>query len=120
MTTAENKKNTPRKAHNATNHAEPSIEEKLREPLEQVKRPSMYQVLLLNDDFTPMEFVVSILQKCFGKTAEEAHAIMLKVHHQGSAVCGIYTYEVAETKIAQVMELARLAQHPLQCTIERA
>ncbi len=83
------------------------------------KRPSMYKVLMLNDDYTPMEFVVHVLERFFQKTREEATRIMLHVHRRGVGVCGIYTYEVAETKVTQVMDLARQNQHPLQCTIEK-
>ena len=83
------------------------------------KRPSLYKVLLLNDDYTPQEFVVWLLQSVFKKDAEEAVRIMLHVHQSGVGVCGVYTYEIAETKVAQVMELSRRNQHPLQCTMER-
>jgi len=83
------------------------------------KKPSLYKVLLLNDDYTPMEFVVFVLQSCFSKNAEEATTIMLHVHQNGVGVCGLFTYEVAETKVAQVVDLARQYQHPLQCTMER-
>jgi ATP-dependent Clp protease adaptor protein ClpS len=83
------------------------------------KKPSMYKVLLLNDDFTPMEFVVYVLERVFRKTRDEATDIMLKVHNDGVGVAGIYTYEVAETKVDQVMTLARKNEHPLQCTMER-
>ncbi|WP_417840455.1 ATP-dependent Clp protease adapter ClpS [Terasakiella sp.] len=83
------------------------------------KRPSMYKVLLLNDDYTPMEFVVHILERFFGKNQEEATQIMLHVHTKGVGLCGVFTYEVAETKAAQVMDLARQHQHPLQCSIEK-
>ena len=81
--------------------------------------PRMYQVILLNDDYTPMEFVVHVLERFFQKTREEATRIMLHVHRRGVGVCGVYTYEVAETKVTQVMDLARQNQHPLQCTIEK-
>ncbi len=84
-----------------------------------VKRPSMYRALLLNDDFTPMEFVVHVLERIFNKSHDEATEIMLKVHHRGVGVCGVFTFEVAETKAGQVMDLARRNQHPLQCTIEK-
>lgn len=84
-----------------------------------VKKPSMYKVLMLNDDYTPMEFVVHILERFFDKTVEEATEIMLNVHNQGVGLCGVYTFEVAETKVGQVLSLARRAQHPLQCTLER-
>ena len=85
----------------------------------QTKRPSMYRVLLLNDDYTPMEFVISILQSFFNKDAQEATQIMLQVHHNGVGECGIYTYEIAETKVSQVMDHARKNQHPLQCIMEK-
>lgn len=84
----------------------------------QVKPPPMYQVILLNDDYTPMEFVVHVLQEIFVKTQEEAMAIMLKVHHEGRGVCGIYPHDVAATRIHQVMQFARSQQHPLQCVME--
>lgn len=83
------------------------------------QRPSLYKVLLLNDDYTPMEFVVHVLERFFGKSREDATRIMLHVHQKGVGVCGVYTFEVAETKVAQVIEFARQSQHPLQCTMER-
>src|SRR4029077_367666 len=83
------------------------------------KKPSLYKVLLLNDDYTPMEFVVHVLERFFSKPREEAVQIMLLVHRRGVGVCGVYTFEVAETKVAQVIELARRHQHPLQCTMEK-
>jgi ATP-dependent Clp protease adaptor protein ClpS len=83
------------------------------------KKPSMYRVLLLNDDYTPMEFVVLVLEHFFNKSREEATRIMLHVHNYGVGVCGVYPLEVAETKVAQVMDLAQQQQHPLQCTKER-
>jgi ATP-dependent Clp protease adaptor protein ClpS len=83
------------------------------------KRPSLYKVLLLNDDYTPMEFVVYVLERFFNKHREEATRIMLHVHQKGVGVCGVYTYEVAETKVTQVMNFARQHQHPLQCTMEK-
>ena len=83
------------------------------------KRPSMYRVLLLNDDYTPMEFVVTVLRRYFNKTADEATRIMLHVHRNGVGECGVYTYEVAETKVTQVMDFARKHQHPLQCIMEK-
>ncbi len=85
----------------------------------QTKRPSLYRVLLLNDDYTPMEFVVHILQKFFNKDADDATRIMLHVHQHGVGECGVYTYEVAETKVTQVMDFARKHQHPLQCVMEK-
>ena len=83
------------------------------------KRPSMYKVLLLNDDFTPMDFVVHILEKFFNKTRAEATDVMLHVHRRGVGICGIYTYEIAETKVTQVMDYARANEQPLQCTMEK-
>jgi len=83
------------------------------------KKPSMYRVILMNDDYTPMEFVVMILMGIFKKTSDEAHRIMLNVHQKGVGTCGVYTFEVAETKVAQVMDAAKRAQHPLQCTLEK-
>ena len=83
------------------------------------KRPNMYRVLLLNDDYTPMEFVVHVLERFFQKTREEATRVMLHVHHHGVGECGVYTYEVAETKVTQVMDFARKHQHPLQCVMEK-
>jgi ATP-dependent Clp protease adaptor protein ClpS len=85
----------------------------------QTKKPSMYRVLLLNDDYTPMEFVISVLQAFFNKDAQEATQIMLQVHHSGVGECGVYTYEIAETKVSQVMDHARKNQHPLQCIMEK-
>ena len=85
----------------------------------QVKRPSMYRVLLLNDDYTPMEFVVAVLRTHFNKDSDEATRIMLHVHHHGVGECGVFTYEVAETKVTQVMDFARKHQHPLQCIMEK-
>ncbi len=83
------------------------------------RKPAMYKVLMLNDDYTPMEFVVHVLERFFQKSRDEATRIMLHVHKRGVGVCGVYTYEVAETKVTQVMDLARQNQHPLQCTIEK-
>ena len=85
----------------------------------QTRRPGMYRVLLLNDDYTPMEFVVAVLRKYFSKGPEEATQIMLHVHQHGVGECGIFTYEVAETKVTQVMDYARKHQHPLQCIMEK-
>jgi ATP-dependent Clp protease adaptor protein ClpS len=83
------------------------------------KKPSMYKVLLLNDDYTPMEFVVHVLERFFNKSREEAERIMMHVHRRGVGVCGVYTYEVAETKVTQVIDFARRNEHPLQCTLEK-
>ena len=85
----------------------------------QTKRPSLYRVLLLNDDYTPMEFVIAVLEQFFNKDREAATRIMLHVHHHGIGECGVFTYEVAETKVTQVMDFARKHQHPLQCVMEK-
>ena len=84
------------------------------------KKPSQYKVLMLNDDYTPMEFVVIILKRFFSMDMEQATRVMLHVHQRGVGVCGIFPYEVAETKVNQVMDFARENQHPLQCTLEKA
>ena len=84
------------------------------------KKPSMYNVLLLNDDYTPMEFVVMVLEKIFNKKQEEATQIMLHVHKNGFGVCGTFTYEVAESKCKSVMDMAKKNEHPLQCTMEKS
>ncbi|MBY0613234.1 MAG: ATP-dependent Clp protease adapter ClpS [Beijerinckiaceae bacterium] len=83
------------------------------------KRPNLYRVLLLNDDYTPMEFVVHVLMNFFNKSEEAAQTIMLHVHRNGVGECGVFTYEVAETKVTQVMDFARKHQHPLQCIMEK-
>jgi ATP-dependent Clp protease adaptor protein ClpS len=85
----------------------------------QTKKPAMYKVLMLNDDYTPMEFVIHVLERFFSKNHDEASQIMMHVHQKGVGVCGVYTYEVAETKVNQTMDLARKHQHPLQCTLEK-
>jgi ATP-dependent Clp protease adaptor protein ClpS len=84
------------------------------------KPPSMYKVILLNDDYTPMEFVVDVIQRFFAKSREQATQIMLKVHTEGAGVCGVYPHDIAETKVNQVLDYAREHQHPLQCTMEVA
>ena len=83
------------------------------------QKPAMYRVLILNDDYTPMEFVVYVLEQFFNKSRDQATQIMLHVHQHGVGVCGVFTYEVAETKVAQVIDAARRHQHPLQCTMEK-
>lgn len=83
------------------------------------KKPSLYKVFLLNDDYTPMEFVVLVLETFFNKDHAEATRIMLEVHKRGVGLCGVYSFEVAETKVAQVLDAARRAQHPLQCVMEK-
>jgi ATP-dependent Clp protease adaptor protein ClpS len=91
----------------------------LLKPRTKNEKPSLYKVLLLNDDYTPMEFVVHILERFFNKNRQEATDIMLHVHRRGVGVCGIFTYEVAETKVAQVLDFARQNEQPLQCTMEK-
>jgi ATP-dependent Clp protease adaptor protein ClpS len=91
----------------------------VEEAAPKLKRPPLFQVVLINDDYTPMEFVVHILERFFNKNRQEATRIMLHVHKRGVGVCGVYTYEVAETKVTQVMDFARQHQHPLQCTLEK-
>ena len=85
----------------------------------QTKKPSLYRVLLLNDDYTPMEFVIHVLERFFQKDREAATRVMLHVHNHGVGECGVFTYEVAETKVTQVMDFARQHQHPLQCVMEK-
>lgn len=85
----------------------------------QTKKPSLYRVLLLNDDYTPMEFVIHVLERFFQKDHEAATRVMLHVHNHGVGECGVFTYEVAETKVTQVMDFARQHQHPLQCVMEK-
>ena len=91
----------------------------LLESKPKTKKPSMYNVILLNDDYTPMEFVVLVLEKIFNKRQEEATQIMLHVHKKGIGVCGTYTFEVAESKCKSVIDFAKKNEHPLQCTIEK-
>jgi ATP-dependent Clp protease adaptor protein ClpS len=91
----------------------------IERPKSKAKKPSMYKVLLHNDDYTPMDFVVLVLEKFFGKSREEAIQIMLAVHNKGVAVCGVYTFEIAETKMIHVLDFARKHGHPLQCSIEK-
>jgi ATP-dependent Clp protease adaptor protein ClpS len=86
----------------------------------ETRKPSLYKVLMLNDDYTPMEFVVHVLQRFFRMSIEDATRVMLHVHQRGVGVCGVFTYEVAETKVTQVMDFAQQHQHPLQCTLEKA
>ena len=91
----------------------------ITKPKTRTKRPNLYRVLLLNDDYTPMEFVVHVLERFFNKGREDATRIMLHVHQHGVGECGVFTYEVAETKVTQVMDFARKHQHPLQCVMEK-
>ena len=93
--------------------------EAVLESKQATKKPSMYKVIMLNDDYTPMEFVVHVLERFFNMTNGQATAIMLNVHQQGTGLCGVYSYEVAETKVTEVMDYARKSEHPLQLQIER-
>jgi ATP-dependent Clp protease adaptor protein ClpS len=86
---------------------------------EKTQKPSLYKVLLLNDDYTPMEFVVHILEAIFGMTREEATNVMLMVHQKGVGVCGVFTFEIAESKVTETIDYARKNEHPLQCTLEK-
>jgi ATP-dependent Clp protease adaptor protein ClpS len=92
---------------------------KLKSEKVKPKLPSVYKVIILNDDFTPMEFVANVIQKVFNKSSDEATRIMLKIHTEGIGVCGIFPFEIAETKMNQVLNLAKESQHPLQCIIEK-
>jgi len=98
-------------------HSEIGIATKTRA---RTKKPNLYRVLMLNDDYTPMEFVVLVLQRIFRMNIDDATRVMLHVHQKGVGVCGTFSYEVAETKVSQVIDLARQHQHPLQCTLEKA
>jgi len=88
-------------------------------PEAKTRKPSLYKVFILNDDYTPMEFVVDILERIFSKNREEATRIMLHVHRKGLGLCGVYPYDIAETKVTQVLQAARAAEYPLQCRMER-
>ncbi|MCK5284943.1 MAG: ATP-dependent Clp protease adapter ClpS [Alphaproteobacteria bacterium] len=88
-------------------------------PRPKIKKPSMYKVLLLNDDYTPMEFVIHVVEKFFSKNRSEATDVMLHVHRRGIGICGVFTYEIAETKVVQVTDFARANEQPLQCTMEK-
>ena len=90
----------------------------VEEALPKLKRPSLYRVILINDDYTPMEFVVEVLESVFGMERSKATRVMLEVHTKGKGVCGEFTFEIAETKVAQVMSIAQQQQHPLLCTME--
>ena len=92
----------------------------VEEAAPKLKRPSLYRVILLNDDYTPMEFVVEILESVFAMERNRATRVMLEVHTKGKGICGVFTYEIAETKVAQVMGIAQQQQHPLLCTIEES
>ena len=105
---------------NSSNNQNDTQRGLLLESKPKTKKPAMYNVLLMNDDYTPMEFVVMVLEKVFNKKSEEATQIMLHVHKNGIGVCGTFTYEVAESKCKAVIDLAKKNEHPLQCTIEKS
>jgi ATP-dependent Clp protease adaptor protein ClpS len=92
----------------------------ITKPKSETKTPPLYRVIIMNDDFTPMDFVIHVLQKFFNKNIDEATQIMLQVHQKGSGLCGVFTYEIAETKVYHVNQYARLNRHPLKCTMEKA
>ncbi|MEM7071592.1 MAG: ATP-dependent Clp protease adapter ClpS [Pseudomonadota bacterium] len=109
---------------NKQNHKKNNIKDKrdikvLVKEKTKIKKPSLYQVVMLNDDYTPMEFVVYLLQHFFDKSIEEATQIMLHIHQHGKGKCGVYSFEIAETKVMQVLNLAQSEQHPLECKIEK-
>lgn len=106
----------PRSGGNALEHLEGDL--MVAEPVTKAKRPPMYKVVLLNDDFTPMDFVVTVIEHIYRKSHEEAVDLMLAIHEKGSAIVGVYTREVAETKVDQTVEYARINEHPLQCAME--
>ena len=99
--------------------AQPSVVEKLNSK-EKLQLPRMFKVIVLNDDYTPMEFVVEILESVFGMERTRATRVMLEVHTKGKGICGVYSYEIAETKVSQVIAIAQQQQHPLLCTMEEA
>ena len=98
----------------------PNLDLAVEESRPQIKEPPLYRVVLINDDYTPMEFVVNILESIFGMERTRATQVMLEVHTKGKGVCGVYNFEIAETKVAQVMGLAQQHQHPLLCTMEES
>ncbi len=107
------------------NHSNPLIDDisgqdlAVEEARPRLKKPSLYRVVLINDDFTPMEFVVEVLESIFGMERSQATRVMLEVHTKGKGICGVYTFEIAETKVAQVTTIAQQQQHPLLCTMEK-
>lgn len=108
-------------SHNESDElAGPSQDLLVEEERPKLKRPPLYRVILVNDDYTPMEFVVEVLQTVFGMERTKATRVMLEVHTKGKGVCGVYTFEIAETKVAQVTSIAQQQQHPLLCTMEEA
>jgi ATP-dependent Clp protease adaptor protein ClpS len=106
--------------HRFDNEEQGGHELAVEEARPKLKRPPLYRVVLINDDFTPMEFVVDILESVFGMERTRATQVMLEVHTKGKGVCGVFSYEIAETKVAQVMSIAKQHQHPLLCTMEES
>ena len=106
--------------HRFENSDHGSHELAVEEARPKVKQPPLYRVVLINDDYTPMEFVVDILESVFGMERTRATQVMLEVHTKGKGVCGVYNFEIAETKVAQVMSIAKQHQHPLLCTMEES
>lgn len=106
--------------HSRKNEQHSGYDLAVEEARPQVKQPPLYRVVLINDDFTPMEFVVEILESVFGMERTRATQVMLEVHTKGKGVCGVYNFEIAETKVAQVMGIAEQHQHPLLCTMEES
>ena len=98
----------------------PGPEQAVEEARPRLKQPPLYRVVLINDDYTPMEFVVDVLQTVFGMERSQATRVMLEVHTKGKGICGVYSYEIAETKVAQVTNIAQQQQHPLLCTMEES
>jgi ATP-dependent Clp protease adaptor protein ClpS len=96
------------------------FEVEVEEALPKLKRPPLYRVILVNDDYTPMEFVVEVLETVFGMERSQATRVMLEVHTKGKGICGVYSYEIAETKVAQVTNIAQQQQHPLLCSMEES
>jgi len=106
--------------HRDENEQHGSYDLAVEEARPKIKRPPLYRVVLINDDFTPMEFVVEILESIFGMERTRATQVMLEVHTKGKGICGVYNFEIAETKVAQVMSIAKQQQHPLLCTMEES
>jgi len=102
----------------SSEQSRPDSDASVAEATPEVKQPPLFQVVLLNDDYTPMEFVVEVLERFFGMGREQATQVMLEVHTRGKGVCGVFTYQIAETKVAMVMDHSRSHQHPLMCTLE--
>lgn len=122
----DNSQRADRKAHDPMTDSKPDqpgiddLDLAVKEAKPKLKRPPLYRVVLINDDYTPMEFVVEVLETVFGMERDKATRVMLEVHTKGKGICGIYSYEIAETKVAQVTSIAQQQQHPLLCTMEES